>query len=175
MEILIVGVVVVALMVFVSTKIKKSAAQAFEPEFIERDEFSINKPEGFLSPLEERADFLFEAYSREYGKEDARNIWQASAYLTAVPNSDFKAECEKAKVSAREILSEKVLENSPDEKVFLLESEKIEKDFPRIEFWKIVESGARQKTYSLQVSVLKPYREDYVERINEMMNSFRLK
>jgi len=175
MEILIVGVLVVALMVFVSTKIKKSAAQAFEPEFIEKDEFTISKPEGFLSPIEGRGEFLFEAYSREYGKEDARNIWQASAYLTAVSGSNFKTECEKAKSSAVKIVSKKVLESSSDEKVFLLETEKTEKDFPMIEFWKIVESTERQKIYSLRISVLKPYREDYIDRIDEMTNSFRLK
>ncbi|MDQ6785720.1 MAG: hypothetical protein M3033_02720 [Acidobacteriota bacterium] len=175
MEILIVGIVVVALMVFVSTRIKKSAAQAFEPEFIERDEFTINKPEGFLTPIEARDEFLFEAYSREFGEKKARNIWQARAHLSAVSGLNFVAQCEKAKQSAVKILSERVLENSSEnEKIFLLESERTEETFPIIDFWKIVESNARQKTYSLQISVLAAYREIYIDRINEMINSFRL-
>ena len=41
MEIFIVGVAVVALMVYVSTKIKRSAAAAFEREEIEEEDFSL--------------------------------------------------------------------------------------------------------------------------------------
>jgi len=175
MEIFIVGALVVALMVFVSTKIKKSAAEAFEPEFIERDEFTITKPEGFLSPVENRDGFLFEAYSRDYGEKKARNIWQANARLTAAPNLEFSAERQRAKTSAVKVLSEKVFETSSDEKVFLLESERKEEGFPTIDFWKIVQSKTRQKTYSLRISVLEAYRETYIDRINEMMNSFRLR
>ncbi len=176
MEIFIVGIVVVALMVFVSTKIKKSAGQAFVPEFIEKDEFTIAKPEGFMSPLEGNSDFLFEAYSREYGEKKTRNVRQAQAFLTVTNGLNFDGEGAKAKSLADKILSERVLGNaSGDEKVFLLESEKTEDDFPMIDFRKIVESRKRQKTYNLQVSVLPPFRDVYIHRINEMINSFRLK
>lgn len=175
MEIFIVGGIVVALMVFVSTKIKQSAARAFVPELIEREEFKIAKPEGFMTPLDVRNGFLFEAYSREYGEKKARNIRRAQAFLTVVDFLNFDAECEKAKSSAGKVLSERVLGND-DERVFLLESEaKGENNFPVVDFQKIVEIRRQGKTYNLKVSVLQPFREIYIHKINEMINSFRLK
>jgi hypothetical protein len=176
MEIFIIGALVVALMVYVSTKIKKSAAQAYEPELVERDDFTIQKPEGFLSPLEARDGFLFEAYSRDYGEKTMRNTRQATALLTADSGLTLEAERQKAKDSAKEILSEKILKTgAKGEKTCLLEIEKRENGFPAIEFWKIVESAERQKTFSLQVWVLQPFRDVYIDKINELINSFRLK
>ena len=57
MEILIIGSLIVALMVYASTKIKRSAAQAFEEETIETDEFYLVKPEGFLNPIGNASEF----------------------------------------------------------------------------------------------------------------------
>jgi len=175
MEIFIVGLVVVALMVFVSTKIKASAAQAFEPERIEKKEFIIIKPRGFMTPVESDADFEFEAYSRDTGEKRMRNVRQAEAFLTVTGELDFAAECEKARKTAGSILSERILDEKDGEKVFLLESEGSENEFPTIDFWKIVESCKLNKTYSLKVSVLKDYREIHIHEINEMVNGFRLK
>ncbi len=70
MEILIIGVIVVALMVWASTRIKRSAAEAFEEEAIDTDDFSLVKPEGFLSPVENDEYLAFYAYSKEFGEED---------------------------------------------------------------------------------------------------------
>ena len=89
MEILIVGVILVALMAYVSTKIKKSAAQAFEREEIETENFSIIKPAGFINPLnDENSAFAFEARSKDLGKEAARNLWRARATLRVVAGVD---------------------------------------------------------------------------------------
>ena len=176
MEIFIVGAAVVALMVYVSTKIKKSAAEAYEPEFVERDDFTINKPEGFLSPLEARDGFLFEAYSRNYGEKEKRNTRQATALLTADSGLNFEAERQKAKNSAAKIVSEKILKKGANgDKICLLKMEKKENGFAAIEFWKIIESAELQKTFSLRVWVLKSFKDDYIDRINEITNSFRLK
>jgi hypothetical protein len=61
------------------------------------------------------------------------------------------------------------------EKICLIESEKIENEVPMIEFRKIIESQKQQKTYDLQISVLRSFRETYIHKINELTNSFRLK
>ncbi len=176
MEILIIGLIVVALMVFVSTKIKDSAARAFESEVIETDEFRIEKPEGLMSPLEGNSEYPFEARSREFGEEKiSRNIWKAHAFLTVDKGLNFKAECEKARQSADKILSERIFDESDGEKVCLIESEKVENEVPMVEFRKIVESQKQKKTYDLRISVLQPYREAYIHKINDMTNSFRLK
>lgn len=68
MELLIPGLILVALMVYASTRIKKSAAAAFDAETIETDEFAIHKPEGFLHNLNGDPKYIFEAYSKEFSK-----------------------------------------------------------------------------------------------------------
>jgi hypothetical protein len=176
-EILIVGGIVVLLMVAASTKIKQAAARAFEPELIEREDFSISKPEGFMSPLEPKEpNCLFEARSREYGEKATKNIWRAHAFLTVRNDLNFKDEREAAVKSAGKVVSERILENAErGEKILLLESERAENKVSTIDFQKTVESRARRKTYVLRISVLPAYRADYIERVNEMINSFRLK
>jgi hypothetical protein len=85
MEIWIIGGAIVALMIYASTKIKKSAASAYERETIETEEFSIVKPEGFINPFE--SDFAFEAYTKEFGAEKAEDFRQCRASLTIENNS----------------------------------------------------------------------------------------
>lgn len=176
MEIFIVGLVLVTMMVFVSTKIKASAARAFEPERVERAEFTIIKPRGFMTPVESKNGFEFEAYSREYGEKRMRNTRQAEAFLTVSGGLNFAAECESARAGVGKILSERVLdETASGEKVFLLEGEKTENVFPSIEFYKIVENRRLKKTFTLRATVLRDLRETYIHEINEMINGFRLK
>jgi hypothetical protein len=66
--ILIPGLILVALMIYASTRIKKTAAAAYDAETIETDEFVIQKPEGFLHNLNGDPKYIFEAYSKEYSK-----------------------------------------------------------------------------------------------------------
>jgi hypothetical protein len=74
MELLIPGLILVALMVYASTRIKRSAAAAYEAETIETDDFVIDKPEGFLHVLNGNPDFEFEAYSRDFDTIARRDI-----------------------------------------------------------------------------------------------------
>src|SRR5215218_1576466 len=87
MELLIPGLILVALMVYASTRIKKTAAEAFEPETVESDEFIIQKPEGFLNVIGGDPAYAFEAYSKEYGGEGAQEFRQGTATVTVYPNS----------------------------------------------------------------------------------------
>lgn len=170
MEILIVGVIIVALMVYTSTKIKKSAAQAYERETIETEDFRITKPEGFINPIKEDSPFAFEAYTKDFGKNDASDFRLAQANLKIISDANFETVCERAKASTDSVLSENKAE---DQNACLLETEKSEKDVKIYSFWKIVES--RRKVYELKVSVLETYREDYANRVNEMIESFSVK
>lgn len=176
MEILIVGVVLVALMAFISTKIKKSAASAFEREIVENDEFRIVKPEGFLNPIKEDSEFAFEAYSKNSGKNDAEKFRQAQATLSVFADSKFEAICENAKKTAGKILSEKAAKNAAQQQnVCFIESEEIKNGVTIITFRKIVESIQKQKIYELQIVVLKNYLEDFAARTEEMLESFVVK
>jgi hypothetical protein len=63
--ILIPGLILVALMAYASTRIKKTAAAAYDAETVETDEFIIQKPEGFLHNLNGDPKYIFEAYSKD--------------------------------------------------------------------------------------------------------------
>ena len=176
MEILIVGVVLVALMAFVSTKIKKSAASAFESEVIETEEFRIVKPEGFLNPINEDSEFAFEAFSKDSGKNEAEVFRQARATISVFVDSKFEAICENAKKSGGQILSETFSEDAAQQQnICLVESEEIKNGVTVKSFRKIAENIQKQKVYELQISVLENYREDFSDRIGEMLESFVVK
>ena len=70
MEILIIGLIVVALMVYASTKIKNEAKRAYEREDFSAEHFKITKPDGFIIPIKEDSEFAFEAYSKDFSEED---------------------------------------------------------------------------------------------------------
>jgi hypothetical protein len=176
MEIFIVGVIVVALMVYVSTRIKKSAAQAYEPETIEAEDFTINKPAGFINPINDDSAFAFEAYTKDFGTDEAKDFRQARARLRRISDSSFDAVCKNVKQSAGKILSKNFSENvAQGQRGFLLETEGVEKEVPVFSAWKIVESRKRRKIYELQISVLEEYKKNYADEIAEMIESFAVK
>lgn len=78
MEILIPGLILVGFMVWASTRIKRNAAAAFEAEVVEKDEFVLRKPEGFLHVLSDESDLAFRSYSREFGKVGEREVRRAT-------------------------------------------------------------------------------------------------
>jgi hypothetical protein len=174
MEIFIVGVMVVALMVYVSTKIKRSAAAAFEREEIEEEDFSLVKPEGYIHPFKEDSPLAFEAYSKEFGDEAAKNFRRSRATLRVV--SDFETICRNAKKTADKIHLKRFVEDAPaNQKIFLLENEKSENDVRFFTRWKIVESRERGKVYEFQVSVLEQYQEEFADAAGEMIRTFSVK
>lgn len=85
MELLIPGLILVALMMYASTRIKKSAAKAFEAESVESEEFIIEKADGFLRVIGGDPRYAFEAYSKGYGGDGAEEFRQATATLTISP------------------------------------------------------------------------------------------
>jgi hypothetical protein len=78
MEILIPGLILVALMVWLSTRIKRNAAAAFDAERIETEDLIVEKPEGFLHVLNDDSGLLFRAYSKDFGMVGRRDMRQAT-------------------------------------------------------------------------------------------------
>lgn len=72
MELLIPGLIIVALMVYASTRIKRTAAAAFDEETIETDDFVIKKPSGFLHNLNGDPKYVFEAYSKGFSEDNPK-------------------------------------------------------------------------------------------------------
>ena len=78
MELLIPGLILVAIMVWASTRIKRNAAAAFDAERVETDDFVLEKPEGFLHVLNDDTGLLFRAYSKDFGTDGRSDIRQAA-------------------------------------------------------------------------------------------------
>jgi hypothetical protein len=170
MEILIIGGAIVALMVWASTRIKRSAAEAFEEEAVERDEFSLVKPEGFLAPVEPEDFLAFYAYSKEFGEEDkAEKSRQSLIKLNVQAGRNVTEIVKDTKKSFDAVLSE---ENA-DENTFLLTGKKRENDVEKLFYHKIVARG--EKVYDLEMSVLADYKEKYEEKAEKLLENFCVK
>ena len=170
MEILIVGAIVVALMVWASTKIKRSAAEAFEEEAIETDDFSLVKPEGFLNPVENDEYLAFYAYSKEFGEEDkAEKLRQSLIKLKVLAGRSMSEIGSDLKKSFDRLLSEE----TPDENTLLLKGEKTEREVDKLLYHKLVAAGER--VFDLEMYVLADYEEKYEERAEKLLASFRVK
>lgn len=147
MEIWIVGGIIVALMIYASTKIKKLSAQAYEREIIETNEFSIIKPEGFLNPVESK--FAFEAYTKDFGTDEAEEIRQAHVALTIKDTPDPGSEdLTETQISDEKGVSMKI-------------------------FRRLVRRN--HKIYELTAIVLEENLADLEGKINEMLKSFTVK
>ncbi len=169
MEILIIGVFVVALMIYTSTKIKKSAAEAYQEEIVETDEFSLVKPEGFLNPIRRESEFAFESYSKDYGEDDAETIRQGMMTVKVFTNQKFGKVCKLARQSVDKVSSEENIDN----RTFWLTGEKTEKDVDTKIHHKIIANN--QKIFDLKITILAKVEADYSERIEKTLESFRVK
>lgn len=175
MEIFILGIILVALMVYASTKIKKIAARAFEREIIETEEFRLIKPEGFISPMNEDSKAAFQARTKDFGENDASNTPQAEIELNIFTNSDFQKICQDIKNSSGKVLTEQTNEDLTKQKSCRFETEKTEKEVPFFVFHKVVENQSQNKIYDLQISVVKDFLDSYEEKVGEVLNGFVVK
>lgn len=166
----------IALLLFISSKIRNAANQAYEPERIERETFSINKPEGYLNPVEYTERIPFEAYTRELGERSMGRLRKSLAKMTVSDGLKFDNLRKEIKKEAQEFVSTIFDENAPEgERICLIETKKTDNEITTVFLNKIVESRRQKKTYNLEISVLEDYRDEYEEKMGEMLNSFLLK
>lgn len=167
--ILIPGLILVALMVYASTRIKKNAAIAFERESIETGEFSITKPEGFLHPLNNDSEYVFEAYSKEFGQDHAEQTRQAMIDLLIFNNANIDVQRDEISREVTAIISKK----AEGDDIIVIEAEREDSGIAFYSFYKL--AARASKIYRLRISVLPEYKDAYLDRINEMLDSFELK
>ncbi len=167
MELLIPGLILVALMVWASTKIKKRAADAFESELIETDRYSLLKPEGFLHVIGD-PDHELAAYSREFGENDKLGIRRATIELDVLPASDFETECESLRRIAKS--ADAVLENDAGDQTCRIKIEETANEITVDAVYKIV--GARDAIYKLRFAVLPEHADEYLGRIDLALDNF---
>ncbi|NJM53437.1 MAG: hypothetical protein HC846_08620 [Blastocatellia bacterium] len=149
MEIFIIGAIVVAIMAYVSTKVKRIAGEAYEQENVEAEHFRIIKPESFIIPVKENSEFAFETYSKDYGEDLAEKFHQSWA-----------------------VVKEK---NGIEDDTEVLETERVEENVTLKVFNKTLIDKSLDKSFELEITVLPAYEEKYAEGIKLMLESFCLK
>lgn len=171
MELLIPGLILVALMVYASTKIKRTTAAAFEAETIETDEFILNKPDGFLHVLNGDEQYAFEAYSKEYGGPGAEDIRRATATVK-VTTTTVKEEAAR-RINAGNDLIDDRSEVVGETKYRLIETRAVANDIAYRNLFKLAERGG--KTYVFTLIVIAETTDEAMRDIEGMLNSFEIK
>lgn len=168
MEILIVGGLLVALMVYASTKIKKSAAAAFDEELIDSPDFSITKPEGFISPVED-SGYAFVANSRDFGTDEADEIRQVTASVKIFESENLDDVRSEISNAAEKVGEEQRLAGGG----FVIETEEIQNGMVvECEHHVYAKDG---KIYALTLKVLPEFREEQRKNIGTLIASFDVK
>jgi len=170
MEILIIGGIIVALMVYASTKIKRRAAEAFAEETVETDEFALVKPEGFLAPVEPEGYLAFYAYSKEFGEaEKAEKHRQSLIKLRILAGRSLTETARDVKKAFDRTLSEE----KPSQNELRLVGAKTENEVETVFYHKFV--AVDEKVFDLEMSLLADYREKFEEKAEKLLESFRVK
>lgn len=171
MELLIPGLILVALMVYASTRIKRSAAAAFEPETIETDEFYIEKPDGMLHVLNGDPAKAFESYSKEYGKGAQDNIRQIRAEIIKVKGKSLSSAAADA---MRAVDSPSKTDEVIDgRKYSVVEGTSEEREVPLAVTYKLAVSG--DSLYQLKVTSAGELDADAEGRVVGLVSSFTVK
>lgn len=172
MELLIPGLILVALMVYASTKIKRTTAAAFEAETVETDEFVVNKPDGFLHVLNGDPQYAFEAYSKEFGGPGAENVRRANVTVTVVAGSTVKEQAERRLNTGNQVI-EDISEVIGDTKYRLIETRSAVNDVEYRNLFKIAERGG--KVYVFAIVAIADTTDEAMRDIEAMLSGFELK
>ena len=172
MELLIPGLILVALMVYASTRIKKTAALAFEAETIETDEFIIQKPDGFLTVLNGDPQYSFESYSKEYGATGAENFRKGIANLRIYDGSSVSEVAANLTGLDDEVVSD-VSEVIGGHRYRVIEIKRIVGGVEFRYFSKFAEQNGR--VYEFQITAIAETTDEFMQNIEAMLNSFEIK
>jgi len=171
MEILIVGLIIVALMVYASTRIKRTAAAAFDAETIETGEFTIAKPDGFLHNLNGDPKFAFEAYSKELGIA-ATDVRAGRVTLAVRPGASAEDLVREITASDGEIVDD-ISEVVGAHHYRVVETRRTEKTVECIVTYKLAERDG--KAYRLEAIRLAETSEEFAGTMDAFVASFELK
>jgi hypothetical protein len=166
--ILVPGLLLVALMVYVSTRIKRTAADAYEREIVDTAEFSIAKPEGFIIIESREPEVIFGAYSKEWGTGDADPFRRVSAELHRYEGRSLE-DVRNALLENAELVDEQHLANG----AFGLETRSSVDDVMFENEHHV--SSRNGKIYELRIVALFETKADEQKNIDELLASFELK
>ena len=167
MELLIPGLILVALMAWASTKIKKRAADAFEAETIETDGYTLQKPEGFLHVMSD-PDHEFYAYSREFGAGKSSTVRRATIEIDIFRSESLADVRNAIKSSANDV---EIVHDTSSE--CELETDETANETSFRCFYKVVRS--QSAVYRLRFAALAEHVDEYVDRINATLDNFSVR
>lgn len=171
MEFVIPGLILVALMVYASTKIKRRAAEAFEPENIDSELFTIEKPDGFLNVLNLDPSLKLDIYSKEYGNDEASGFRAARVELRVYPKRTLSYATKALEESTK--VTSKISEVIDGKKYVVLEAESVEKGIVFREMYKLTEKGG--SVFELKLKCLEDADRDITAKAEQMLVSFEVK
>jgi hypothetical protein len=168
MELLIPGLALVALMVWASTRIKRTAADAFAPETVETAQFTIKKPAGWLSIAV--PTLAFEAYTKDYAPPPNEEMRLGTATVE-VSNEDLDAAAEAAIAGAK--IVDELREKVGDVHYRILTLNRSNDDLELLELVKLAEQNG--KVYTFRIKSLAEPAADFRRDMEGMLDSFELK
>jgi hypothetical protein len=169
MEILIIGLIIVALMAYTSTKIKKAAREAFEPETVSGEGYSIAKPEGYMLPGRDDKDaFEFEIVSKEFGSGECGKRRRVSLTLN-ISNGDSLTGLQKEMRSQlTDITEDELLKDSQKTTLSMAGNRELDACPVRIFMRSFARNG---KIYRFEATATKEDIEEHEENIRAMFDS----
>ncbi len=172
MELLIPGLLLVALMVWASTKIKRDADAAFGPESIETDDLAVEKPDGFLHVLNDDSGLAFRAYSKEYGSGEANGIRKATIDIEIFEGIEPDERLTEIETELGELTNlNRYLDGG--EHAISFSTEFVDDD---IEFERIYRLNKRSdRFFETKITLLADYKEEFTGKIEEFLSSLRAK
>ena len=172
LSILIPGLILVALMVYASTRIKKTAAAAFDAETVETGDFVIQKPDGFLNKINRDERFAFEAYSKEFGVDEAADFRQGSINLTIRDHGTVDDAVAEIAASGDNI-AEDLTEVIGSRRYRVIDVERVEKGVEFHVTYKLAEKEG--KIYEMEAVRLAETSDEFSRKFDLMVGSFELK
>lgn len=171
MELLFLGLILVAFMVYASTRIKRVAAEAFDAERVETDKFVVEKPEGFLNVLNRQASLEFDAYSREFGADHASGFRAARAEVRVHPDTTV-GDAAKTISGEVEVLSD-VSEIIDGRKYRVIEGESVEKGVGFRELYKL--AAGNDGVFEMKLKVVEDADAEIIKKAELMLASFEIR
>jgi hypothetical protein len=171
MELLIPGLILVALMVWASTKIKRDADAAFGPESIETDDVAVEKPDGFLHVINDDSGLAFRAYSKEYGSGEANGIRKATIDIEIFEGIEPDERFRILETELGEFTNIEKYKDSGEDISFSTAYVDDEIEFERI--YRLVKRSDR--LFETRITLIAKYKEEFVEKIKEFVRGFRAK
>jgi hypothetical protein len=159
-------------MIYASTRIKRSAAAAFEAETVETEDFIIEKSEGFLNVIGGDPKLAFEAYSKDFGSDGADKFRLATANVVVASDTTLKAAADDILNAKVEVVDDRT-ETRNGNSYRVIEHLVNEEDVEFRVYSKMAERD--NKVFVFTIKSIAETTSEFASDIEAMLDSFELK